>query len=257
VEAWGSNDPAARELITKSTLELLFRELHPDNVVMLTWQRRMPSVIADFISARFYDGRLRTGVHRQHRDPLFASPMAFINTAQLPAVQRGEQSGRDREQWGQPGYTNPAEADLLIELAVFYERRGDDWAVILPYQAQVAMITKALIPRIGSTELTKLNVGTVDSFQGGERDVILYGFTRSNPGRKVGFLDELRRANVAFSRAREQLVLVGDLDTLTMAQDRRFRDLAQALHSYLAERGDIRAYLEVQDRLTRSGGRAR
>ena len=251
VEAWGAGvgDPAIRDLLAKSTLELLVGRLGDDHEVMLTWQRRMPAVIADFISAEFYERRLRTAVRREHRDPLFRSPLAFVDTSRLPPRERYEKSGRDRERWGQPGYTNPAEADLLTELAARYDRQGADWAVIVPYRAQAARITAALAPRIGNTQLARLNVGTVDSFQGGERDVILYGFTRSNSGGRVGFLSELRRANVAFTRAKYQLILAGDLSTLTMARDERFRELARSLRGYLAEHGDMRHYQDIQDLL--------
>jgi len=223
---------------------------------MLTHQRRMPSAIADFISASFYDKRLETAVQRDHRDPLFRSPMAFVDTAPLPPAERHEKSGRDRERWGQPGYTNPAEAELLTDLAVFYHRLGIDWAIIVAYRAQVAEIRAALGPLIRNAELVDLNVGTVDSFQGGERDVILYGFTRSNAEGSVGFLKELRRANVAFTRARQQLVLVGDMTTLTRARDPDFRELAEALREHLARRGDLRQYGEVRGRLAELGARA-
>ena len=209
----------------------------------------MPAVIADFISAEFYEGRLRTAVRREHRDPLFRSPLAFVNTSRLRPRERYEKSGRDRERWGQPGYTNPAEADLLTALAARYHRQGAEWAVIVPYRAQAARITAALAARIGNTQLARLNVGTVDSFQGGERDVILYGFTRSNSEGRVGFLSELRRANVAFTRAKYQLILAGDLSTLTMARDERFRELARSLHEYAGRRGDVRQYQDIRDLL--------
>lgn len=251
VQAWGKNveDPAVIELLKKSALELLVNGLPATHVVALIKQRRMPSAIADFISAAFYDNKLKTEVHREHHDPLFRSAMAFVDTARLPLSQRQERSGRARERWGQPGYTNPIEAELLIELAAFYHRRGAEWAVIVPYKAQVAEITVVLTSLIGAAELIKLNVGTVDSFQGGERDVILYGFTRSNADGKVGFLDELRRANVAFTRAKHQLVLLGDLSTLSMARDPGFRQLAQSLRDHVAYRGDIRQYSEIRSRL--------
>jgi AAA domain len=253
VEAWGeaAGNPMIRDLLTKSLLELLAGKLAAANVVPLTWQRRMPAAIADFISAMFYDGNLHTAVTRKHRDLLFRSPLAFVDTASLPPGERGERSGRDRERWGQPGYTNPAEAELVTELAVYYHRQGREWAVIVPYRAQAENITNALTPLIGDAELARLNVGTVDSFQGGERDVILYGFTRSNPGGRVGFLDELRRANVAFTRARYQLVMAGDLGTLINASDQRFRDLARHLHDYVAANGDLRQYREVRAQLAR------
>lgn len=255
VEAWGKDDPTIRRLLAKSALELLVDELPDTHVVQLTKQRRMPSAIADFISAAFYGGKLKTAVERDHRDPLFRSPMAFVDTARLPPAQRHERSGREREKWGQPGYTNPTEAELLTDLAAFYHRLGTEWAVIVPYRAQVAEIIVPLTRLIGDPTLVELNVGTVDSFQGGERDVILYGFTRSNPDGKVGFLDELRRANVAFTRAKHQLVLVGDMDTLTMARASAFRELARSLRGYLAQQGDIRQHREICDRLAELGVR--
>jgi hypothetical protein len=257
VEAWGAGigDPVITDLLAKSALELLVDQFDSASVVMLTTQRRMPAAIAEFISAAFYQQKLRTGVTREHRDPLFSRPMAFVDTARLPEAQRYEKSATEREQWGQRGYINPAEADLLTELAAAHHRRGSEWAVIVPYKAQVARITTALIRLVGDAALIGLNVGTVDSFQGGERDVILYGFTRSNPGGNVGFLDELRRANVAFTRARRQLVLVGDMHTLTQARDKRFRDLACSLRAYLAEHGDIRQYRDVREQMARLAAR--
>jgi hypothetical protein len=251
VEAWGKGvgDPTVRELLAKSALEILVEKLPGSHIVPLTWQRRMPAAIADFVSASFYDNGLHTGVEREQRDPLFGAPFAFVDTSKLPERMRRERSGRAREAWGQSGYVNPAEADLLTELAVFYHRRGADWAVIVPYRAQLAKISADLAPRIGDAQLTRLNVGTVDSFQGGERDVILYGFTRSNPKGDVGFLKELRRLNVAFSRARRQLVLVGDMGTLTGARDREFGELARSLGAYPADRGEIRRYQDIEARL--------
>jgi hypothetical protein len=257
VEAWGAGigDPVITDLLAKSALERLVRQVDPASVVMLTIQRRMPAAIAEFVSAAFYRGRLRTGVTREHKDPLFSRPIAFVDTVRLPEARRYEKSATEREQWGQRGYINPAEADLLTELAAAHHRRGSEWAVIVPYRAQVAKITAALTRLVGDAELIGLNVGTVDSFQGGERDVILYGFTRSNPDGRVGFLDELRRANVAFTRARQQLVLVGDMHTLTEARNDRFRDLARSLRAYLAEHGEIRQYQEVRGQLARLAAR--
>ncbi len=216
----------------------------------------MPSVIGDFVSMSFYGGRLRTCVRREHRDPVFRRPLAFVDTAGLAAGQRQERSGRERERWGQPGYTNPAEASLLTSLAALYQRRGADWAVIVPYRAQAALIVSELTGIVADTSLTELNVGTVDSFQGGERDVILYGFTRSNPHGNVGFLAELRRLNVAFTRARYQLVAVGDLDTLASARDPGFRELIWSLRDHVGEHGEICSYAEACARLGRLGARA-
>jgi len=250
VEAWGKavGDPVVQNLLAKSALELLLEGMPGSHVVPLTQQRRMPEAVADFVSAAFYDKRLTTAARREHRDPLFASPLAFVDTARLPATRRREQSGRARERWGQPGYSNPAEASLLVELATFYHRRGASWAVIVPYRAQVAETAGALTRRVDA-DTVKLNVGTVDAFQGGEREVVLVGFTRSNPDGQVGFLRELRRVNVAVSRTSGQLVLVGDTSTLTAARNSGFRALARDLLRHVAERGDLRQYAEVSARL--------
>jgi hypothetical protein len=248
VEEWGAadGDPAVRALLSTSVLELLVRRFPRGNVVSLTWQRRMPKVIADFISTAFYDGGLRTGVDRTHRDELFTSPFAFVDTSTLPARTRAEsRSGQGREQWGRAGFVNRAEADLLVRLATHYHRRAADWALIVPYRAQVDLLRRRLAPVVGGSAVVELNVGTVDSFQGGERDVILYGFTRSNQNGSVGFLDELRRANVAFTRAKNQLVLVGDLVTLTGAANSGFRELARSLRDHVVARGDLRDYGDV------------
>jgi AAA domain len=251
VRAWGSEvgDPALRDLLAKTALELLAAGLPRANVVRLTCQRRIPAAIADFISAEFYDRGIRTAAPCEHRDLLFDSPMAFVNTAQLPAGVRYEKSGRERERWGQPGYTNRAEAELLTELAAWYHRQGADWAVIVPYRAQAAKIAAALTERLGDAELAGRSVGTVDSFRDEYRDVILYGFTRSNRDGRIGFLADLRRANVAFTRARQQLVIVGNRTSLTRVRDRGFRELAESLLRYVAERGDIRGCRDVADRL--------
>ncbi|MCH6163240.1 DEAD/DEAH box helicase [Streptomyces marispadix] len=252
VESWGKSvaDPSVIGLLTRSLLEMLVNALPGTHIVPLTVQRRMPKVIADFASTMFYEGNLHTDVEREHQDPLFRSPLAFVDTARLPERAGWERSGRADEKWGQRGYTNPAEAALLTRLAFRYHRSGAEWAVIVPYRAQAAEISAELVRLTGEPKTVGLNVGTVDSFQGGERDVILYGFTRSNPHGNVGFLKELRRANVAFTRARHQLVLVGDMDTLTSARDRGFRELAEALRDHLAKHGDIRQYREIFDVLT-------
>jgi hypothetical protein len=258
VDAWGqlAGEPAVKGILSKSALELLVDALPPDspNVVWLTEQRRMPEVIAEFASTQFYGGRLRTprGL-REHRDDLFRSPLAFIDTSALEWAKRRDQPGGDKERLNQRGFRNQLEAELLADLAVHYARAHREWGVIVPYLAQAELIRKMLVGRAGSAEMIRLNVGTVDSFQGGERDVILYGFTRSNPERRVGFLSETRRVNVAISRAKMQLAMVGDLETLTSARNAGFRDLARSLRDYVAGSGEIVPYNLARGRL-RTGG---
>jgi hypothetical protein len=239
------DDDAVRALLTTSGFEMLVKTLPASHVTMLTVQRRMPAVIADFISNAFYGGRLRTMVERVEDDPLFRRPLAFVDTSRLPESRRFERpAGRSRV-----GTVNPVEATMLARLAGFYHRRGREWAVIVPYAEQVRMIMDLLRDDIADSDVVEGNVGTVDSFQGGERDVILYGFTRSNPQGRVGFLDELKRANVAFTRAKRQLVLVGDMSTLIRAGDAEFRRLAMALRDHIVAHGDRWDYTYLRTRL--------
>ncbi|MFD5190336.1 DEAD/DEAH box helicase [Streptomyces sp. NPDC058357] len=243
--ARGTSDPALLRLTSQSALEQLRAGLPASHVVQLTRQRRMPAEIADFISAVFYRGELLTEKEHRHTDPLFASPMAFVDTAALPERVRRESSGRRTERGGRKGSFNLCEARLLARLAAFYHRRGSEWVVIVPYVAQRLEVVRHLTPLIGDSQLVDASVGSVDSYQGGESEVVLYGFTRSNREGRIGFLKELRRANVAFTRAKSQLVLTGDLSTLLSADDPGFRALAEDLHKHLLDRGDLRDYREV------------
>ncbi|MFG3255062.1 DEAD/DEAH box helicase [Streptomyces sp. NPDC048172] len=243
-------------LTCQSALEQLRAGLPSSHIVQLTRQRRMPAEIADFISASFYRGELLTEKEHQHTDPLFASPMAFVDTAALPDRTRRESAAGRADGSGGKGSFNTCEARLLAHLAAFYHRRGSEWVVIVPYLAQRREVVRHLTPLIGDSQLADASVGSVDSYQGGEREVVLYGFTRSNPEGRIGFLKELRRANVAFTRAKSQLVLVGDLSTLLRADDPTFRALAEDLHAHLRDRGDLWDYQDVMATLDKAAGHA-
>ncbi|RPF33173.1 DEAD/DEAH box helicase [Streptomyces sp. TLI_185] len=254
VADWGQGIASAelRELMAKSALERLVDGLPSSHVVQLSVQRRMPVEIAGFVSSAFYGNQLHTEKDHTHHDPLFDSPIAFVDTGELPARERQESSGRRaQESFGRTGVLNRCEARLLARLAAFYHRHGGDWTVIVPYRAQVTAVVAEVTRLIGDAQRAAASVGTVDSFQGGEREVILYGFTRSNAEGRIGFLKELRRANVAFTRAQRQLVLVGDLGTLLRADDPDFRTLAQSLHEHIRSCGDIRSHRDVLARLGR------
>jgi superfamily I DNA and/or RNA helicase len=119
--------------------------------------------------------------------------------------------------------------------------------VIAPYRAQVDRIRELITVSLGGESAD--SVGTVDAFQGGERDLIVYGFTRSNTRGDIGFLSEQRRLNVAITRARRQLVLIGDTTTLIRANDEPFADLMRHLMGYLRGNGDVRNSREVAARL--------
>jgi len=244
------------DLLTKSAFEQLFIDrADPAHVVRFTEQRRMPQVISDFASHHFYNNQLRTCsedqfLYAHHRDPLFLRPLAFVDTSSLSFDQRKEEKKEASESWGIVGFVNRVEATLIARIAALYEQEGMDWVIIVPYRAQAHLIIQQLSNRIEAhTFKLEERIATVDSFQGGERDKVIYGFTRSNKYGSIGFLKELRRLNVAITRARRQLVLVGDLSTLTQAEDIDFRNLAKSLQAYTQQRGELLSYQECQNRL--------
>lgn len=249
----GALPPAAArevaELLRRSAFERLYGAVPADHQIMLTVQRRMPREVGEFVSTAFYGGVLRTDHGGGCVDPVFSSPFAMIDTADRPAAERREESGSHGEGSSRHGYVNALEADIVVRLVTKYVQYYKDWAVIVPYRAQAERIRAGLARTLGEGAEVADNVGTVDSFQGGERDLIVYAFTRSNARGEVGFLKELRRLNVAVSRARRQLVLVGDTTTLTAARDEGFRVLVQQMTDHLRRVGDLRPSADVSARL--------
>lgn len=205
---------AAKEL-NKTLMEKCVA-LHPDAVVLLQQQYRMHEEIMGFSSGEFYDNQLQADASvAQHT--LFSGdqPLLFIDTAG---------TGYD-ELWEGTRISNPEEASFLVNhLTSFTTQLQEHYTketfpsigVISPYRHQVELL-KELVP--SSPELKELQasitVNTIDSFQGQERDVIYISMTRSNSDSAIGFLSEVRRMNVAMTRARKKLVVIGDSATLS------------------------------------------
>lgn len=237
------------DLLSRSAFERLYVAADEQHRIMLTIQRRMPEPIAQFVSGAFYGGALRTEHAGHLGDPIFRQPFAMADTADRPAAERREQGGKRGETWGQHGYLNELESVLITQLIGEYLHWYRDWAVIVPYRAQAEGVTERLTAALGDRKLVERSVGTVDAFQGGERDLIVYGFTRSNDTGDIGFLKEQRRFNVAITRARQQLILIGDSSTLLRARDREFAQLMTSAVSYLRCNGDLRPSGEVESQL--------
>ncbi|MEV7630303.1 AAA domain-containing protein [Actinoplanes sp. NPDC089786] len=234
------------DLLTRSAFERLFQRAPAGNQLLLSRQRRMPAVLADFVSAEFYGGRLISDTGPRPPAPIFRSPLAVVDTSGLPASERAENRRRQTETWQEAGCDNRAEGRIILTLIQQYASL--DWVVIAPYRAQVQLINLWATELLGA-EAVRDRIGTVDSFQGRERDIVLFSFTRSNQSGNVGFLSELRRLNVAITRARQQVVLVGDRDTLTAARDPAFRGLAQRMFRYADEHGDVVPAQRLRERL--------
>ena len=208
----------------------------PATARMLTVQYRMHEQIMAFSSGQFYGGQLQAHPSVRYAgleayDERFALdlPVEFIDTAGLGFLEITIPESRST--------ANPEEADLLLtrltqllQLLEPYDHGGQEHdhgqdmrkslsiGVIAPYRAQINYLKDAIEENEVLNSLQQrrmLSVGTVDSFQGQERDIIAISLTRSNNHGEIGFLSDVRRMNVGMTRARRKLLLVGDSSTLS------------------------------------------
>lgn len=190
----------------------------PDTVSLLKLQYRMNDEIMRFSSEWFYGGMLQSAPEVKYRSILdFDTPIEWINTEGLDCNEEfiGENYGR----------INKSEAELSIEQLKGYitkigrERFLDeriDVGMISPYKAQVQYLRRLVRNDVFFKPYRQaITINTVDGFQGQERDVILISLVRANEEGQIGFLNDLRRMNVAITRARMKLIILGDASTLT------------------------------------------
>jgi AAA domain len=149
-----AEDPVLADLATKSAFELLLPHAPEGSRQMLNTQRRMPWVIGDFISSQFYGGELHSDTSRPDRDELFAAPLAFVDTAELPATGRRERRPRAGEPWPDTSWVNDAEAELIAGLVAYYDARKSDWVVIVPFAAQEGRVRSPATSGSPRTSLT-------------------------------------------------------------------------------------------------------
>lgn len=190
----------------------------PETVSLLKLQYRMNDEIMRFSSEWFYGGMLQSAPEVKYRSILdFDTPIEWINTEGLDCNEEfiGENYGR----------INKSEAELSIEQLKGYitkigrERFLDeriDVGMISPYKAQVQYLRRLVRnDAFFKPYRQAITINTVDGFQGQERDVILISLVRANEEGQIGFLNDLRRMNVAITRARMKLIILGDASTLT------------------------------------------
>jgi predicted DNA helicase len=207
---------AARLGLSKTLFEKGI-ERQPQHSAMLKVQYRMHEDIMKFSSEYFYGNELIA--HESVKSELLRPnqvPVEFIDTAGA-----GYAEGQDAETLSR---FNEEEAHLLMRMVErLVEEVGlDEWllqgismGIITPYRAQVELLTKIAESSTTLEPLKKLvTINTVDAFQGQERDVIAISFVRSNSKSEVGFLGDIRRTNVAMTRARKKLIMIGDSATL-------------------------------------------
>lgn len=213
---------------------------HRSLAATLTEQRRMDPAIAEIVSKAFYGGRLETESGRKlaaeteeppiiHLGAMPKSPVVVVDFPHVSSTSHGFGAERGRPQWHNPAEVS-AVIDVLRGLRPRRSNKKPSLAVLSPYKAQVDKLRDGLAAH-RTNELAHLEgfspvrsnsafVGTVDSFQGSEADVVILSLVR-NSGRTgagaLGFLRDRRRMNVAFSRAKTQLIVVGSLAFLREA----------------------------------------
>ena len=193
-------------------------EQKPEVVTLLKVQYRMNEQIMRFSSDYFYNGEVETAPGITHRSILdYDLPMMWIDTEDVDGKEEfiGESCGR----------INRAEAELTLStLQEYFDKIGKnrileesiDVGIISPYRAQVQLLRKMIRQKEFFRPYRRLiSVNTVDGFQGQERDIILISLVRSNDGGEIGFLRDLRRMNVAITRARMKLIILGNAATMT------------------------------------------
>ena len=198
----------------------------PEVVTLLKMQYRMNEEIMRFSSDWFYHNQVESAPEVKFRSILDLDiPMSWIDTSQFELPESEE--GLFKEQFvGESfGRINKAEAELtLMALETYFNKIGKerilderiDVGVISPYRAQVQYLRRLVKQKEFFKPFRHLiSVNTVDGFQGQERDIILISLVRANDEGQIGFLRDLRRMNVAITRARMKLIILGDASTLT------------------------------------------
>ena len=219
---------------------------HPETVTLLKMQYRMNEEIMRFSSDWFYGNQVESAPEVKYRSILDLDiPMSWIDTSQFEECgmrnEEGDMSAAEyshstfhtphstifKEQFvGESfGRINKAEAELtLLVLEQYFQKIGKqrilderlDVGVISPYRAQVQYLRRLFKKKeFFKPYRSLISVNTVDGFQGQERDIILISLVRANDEGQIGFLRDLRRMNVAITRARMKLIILGDASTMT------------------------------------------
>nr|WP_299204516.1 AAA domain-containing protein [uncultured Brumimicrobium sp.] len=183
---------------------------------LLGIQYRMTPEIAGFSSRYFYQGKLQT-----HAASVPES-MIFYDTAGAGFEEKRQENSRSTN--------NPEELRIVAENAEKWIENGQSAVFISPYSSQV---------ELAKEELKNLSVSTIDSFQGQEADVVILSLVRSNSEGKIGFLSDYRRMNVALTRAKKKLIVIGDSSTL--ANDQFYKEFVE----YAEEVGGYRSVFEL------------
>ena len=210
------------DLLGMSLFEKMYNDLPKSNKTILDTQYRMPAEIADVLSGWFYNGRYKSFVKKRNMEPTLPS-ISEKNMVLVDVHPQDEMSMEKPSEDG--GYSNPTEAKIIKQIVDHILKCSDyskeNIGVISAYKAQVQLIRKELMDLDDAASVDGI-VASLDSYQGQEREIIIYSFTRSSKrraeARRIGFLSELRRLNVAMSRCKKLLIMVGDYEYLSTCE---------------------------------------
>jgi superfamily I DNA and/or RNA helicase len=233
------SEEAARAGMRESLMQRLIARESDEVFRRLTVQYRMHQSIMRFSSDIFYDHSLVADASvKSHRlcdlhgvaeSPLTTDPIEFIDTAGAEFDEQVEADGESK--------LNEKEANLIVRLIRELMDAGiapEQIGVIAPYAAQVRLLR-------GRLDVSGLEIDTVDGFQGREKEAILLTMVRSNEHGEIGFLGDTRRTNVAMTRARRKLIVVGDSATLGTHK------FYAAMLEYFEKSGAYRSVWEMGD----------
>jgi superfamily I DNA and/or RNA helicase len=233
---------AAKDGLAKTLFEKVILR-NPQAAQLLDLQYRMPEVIMGFSNEWFYKGKLRAAENTKTHEFPNESAMEWIDTAGSGYSDQVEAESLST--------FNPEEARFacehlnnLIKSIGVSKFKEESWTIglIAPYGAQVRLIRSIIFDSYDFPNLKSISdlmtIDTVDGFQGQERDLMMISLTRSNDRGEIGFLSEERRMNVALTRAKRKLVLIGDSSTLAV------HPFFDSLLGYVEEKGGYRSVWE-------------
>lgn len=219
-EAKEADDAKIKPALSTSLFEDFLNDpsFPEESKVLLNYQYRMNPTIGQMISNLFYDGKLNNGMGTDKQAcelESFSAPITFCDTGKTRSVQWHDPYEQNT---GNGSIYNPCEINFICKEIVpkienlLIKNHNLSIGIVAPYSEQVRRLKKELR---GSAYHLENCVYTIDNIQGQEYDIVILSFVRSFRGRRsVGFLDDLRRLNVALSRAKKKLIMVGNLDTL-------------------------------------------
>ena len=220
-----TEDPGARAGLSSTLFERCSARWPSAATVMLTTQYRMSEALMRFPSDTHYDGRLTAAPHNRDRrladlldsapTPRDGRPWIVIDTGNVDAA---EAKDGDSVHNSTHRRIVATEIHRLVDSGV----APGDIAAVCPYAAQASRLRHELASLVEAG----LEIGTVDGFQGREKEVVIFDTVRSNPGRRIGFLRDIRRTNVAITRAKRQLIVV--VHAPTVNRDDYYRRLLDA-----------------------------